>query len=785
MPHTHNDRKPFFRALSALLLLGTLPASAEYSTPATPTVTPVAALDASAEPRPNGTLDLSKVPKFVTPLVVPPVMPHTTGSRGEANYTVAVTTFKQQILPTGFPKTEVMGYGAPQYPGSVDDGGAFFSPGLTIENLSNTPTTVKWINQMLDATGKFLPHPLSASIDQTLHWANPAKDCADGKKRTDCMGKSPKPYSGPVPIITHVHGANVGSESDGYPEAWWLPNAKNIPARYARHGTQFGDASGKNKGKTGAALFRYPNTQHETTLFYHDHSLGITRLNVYAGMAGFWLIRDPKEGQEAKLNLPRPAPQAGDLQFKDPHRAAAAPAPAPKKYYEIPLAIQDRSFNADGSLFYPSDRAYFHDGISKDKLKIKFSPDSDIAPIWNPEAFFSAIMVNGRTWPKMDVDQGRYRLRLLNGCNARFLNLALKVVKADGSLGAEVPFFQIGSDQGLLPDVVEVETGKQTVYTGDAASAPREVAVNAQQALLMPPAKRNDVVVDFTGLPAGTHVRMVNTGPDVPFGGFTSDYEPANPATTGQIMEFVVGTDKAPEFADPTKLALQPMPSLHPSLIRRVSMNEAESAQVCALAHADKSYTQINLPPALTVSAPRSAPIPTDPDARARADRTMESMSASAEAESAFVKACNAAGGEPFAPRMALQGTSDGMNGTALNWSAPITENPALNSTEEWQIYNYTTDAHPVHLHLVHFQVVGRDNINPAVAEPPHPVLPTEQGPDDMVISYPGEITRIQAKFDRAGLYVWHCHILEHEDNEMMRPMCVGVAGRDCPANLF
>ena len=135
---------------------------------------------------------------------------------------------------------------------------------------------------------------------------------------------------------------------------------------------------------------------------------------------------------------------------------------------------------------------------------------------------------------------------------------------------------------------------------------------------------------------------------------------------------------------------------------------------------------------------------------------------------------------------MALLGSVSGVGPEyeheGLGWGEGITENPALNSTEEWEIYNFTEDAHPIHIHLVNFEVIDRINMDGTVG---HGVLPSERGPKDVVISYPGEIVKVRAKFDKAGYYVWHCHILEHEDNEMMRPFCVGVPGKDCPAELF
>jgi FtsP/CotA-like multicopper oxidase with cupredoxin domain len=448
-----------------------------------------------AQPLPGGTLDPTTVPKYVQPLVIPPVMDN--DGTGANNYDIAVRQFQQQILPGGhwnavspacianpglcnLPATTVWSYGpaADPLPDSSDiPGGAvglapaplagfanmsqFNYPAFTVENTVNTTTMVDWINDLVanpwpSLTGgcgtlneqpgdcNFIPYLIPGVVDQTLHWANPPA----GTGFTDSRGTSQIPYVGPNPIITHVHGAHVGPESDGYPEAWYLPAADNIPLGYATQGTLVNQYGTPTNNAPGVASFTYPNTQPSTTLWYHDHTLGMTRLNVYAGPAGYWLIRDAGGGETGLISgtLPGPAPVAGD----DPNFNAVTRA----MIREIPIVIQDRSFNADGSLFYPDNRAFF-EGVTPNKLKIPFIGDpkrpSDISPIWNPEAFFNTMVVNGTTWPVLNVAQAKYRFRLLNGCNSRFLNLAMFVVNPDGTLGQEIPFYQIGAEQSLLP----------------------------------------------------------------------------------------------------------------------------------------------------------------------------------------------------------------------------------------------------------------------------------------------------------------------------------------------
>jgi FtsP/CotA-like multicopper oxidase with cupredoxin domain len=354
---------------------------------------------------PGGTLVPGDITKYATPLLIPPVMPKAgtlklQGGKNADYYEISVRQFSQQILPAGLPATTVWGYGAVK---SASKKGLLLhnAPSLTIEAGWNRPVRVKWINELKAANGEYLRHLLP--VDPTVHWANPPGGIA-GRDTRPTFTSTPGRYDGPVPMVTHVHGmAGVNDDSDGYAEAWYLPAATNIPAGYATEGTWynfFGGKAAANYGVTwgpGFATFQYPNSQRASTVWYHDHTLGMTRLNVYAGPAGFYLIRGGPAGDGAVLDsrtgtaavLPGPAPKEGD------------PFPPKKTYYEIPIAIQDRSFNTNGSLFYPDTRAFF-DGITG-----PYIPDTDISPIWNPEFFGNAIMVNGNTWPFLNVEQRR------------------------------------------------------------------------------------------------------------------------------------------------------------------------------------------------------------------------------------------------------------------------------------------------------------------------------------------------------------------------------------------
>ncbi len=367
-----------------------------------------------------------------------------------------------------------------------------------------------------------------------------------------------------------------------------------------------------------------------------------------------------------------------------------------RKYREIPIVIQDRSFNADGSLFYPDTRAFF------DEVTGPYLPEGDLSPIWNPEFFGNTMMVNGNTWPYLDVDRARYRLRFLNGCQARFLILDFSRIP-----GVEV--WQIGNEGGFLTEPVNL--------TADHGNR-----------LLMGLAERADVIVDFSKVRPGEYV-LGNVGPDEPYGGGDpgTDFEVADPASTGQVMRFHVMRGRAVDLSTPPRF--------------------------------------LRLPAIAELPAP----------ARTRPLALLEEMSAAVD----------------DAPVEALLGTVAGDPNVAAGlwtkrlWMDPITENPAEGDTEVWEFYNATGDAHPMHVHEVSFEVLNRQDIlvdeeteevRVVPGSSPQPPEPWETGFKDTVTAYPGQVTRIRAQFKVPGQYVWHCHIVEHEDNEMMRPYRVGPA---------
>jgi spore coat protein A len=309
--------------------------------------------------------------------------------------------------------------------------------------------------------------------------------------------------------------------------------------------------------------------------------------------------------------------------------------------------------------------------------------------------------VNGKTWPHLEVEARRYRFRILNGSNSRFLILGMTANLAEQEIA--LPFWQIGAESGFLENPEQLEH------------------------LLMAPAERADVVVDFSNFAPGTTLYLINQGPDEPFSGGEPgvDFDPADPDTTGQVMEFRIIAPTGTDTSVPAdRLRLPPQQSLGPSkIVRKLSLNEVDSETVC-----------------LDTSGTMGIPC-----------------------EIGLI---------PVGPRQALLGTLDA-NGDPIPrlWDEDPTENIRFGDTETWELYNFTMDAHPIHLHLVQFEVIERQPFGGMARGPER----WETGLKDTVIAFPGEITRIKAKFDRTGQFVWHCHILEHEDNEMMRPFVVST----------
>lgn len=635
---------------------------------------------------PPGTINASKIPKYVNQLgLIPVYVPtvYTDPDTGEVihTYTIDMTQFREKILPTGTPlvnntdgKTTVWGYGGLAKDGVTGRplGYVRASPSPTFEAVRGVPVNVTWINRIYE--------PYMFAVDPTLHWANPSMLPMH-------MGLMPPyppfppgyngmPYTYPdgttanmegydaqriAALVPHLHGGEVRSTSDGFPTGWFTAT-----------GMKGADYTTESPAADNATVYIYPNAQQATTLWYHDHAMGITRINVMSGLAGFYLLRDPAD-QVAPL--------------------------LPSGKYEMPLAIQDRTFKENGELWFPAE-----------------GTEPSVHPYWNMTFFGNTIMVNGLVWPNLNVDRGWYRFRLVDGSNARTYRISLH----NAATGAEIPFTQIGSDGGYLKAPVSMSE------------------------LQISPGERADILVDFSGVSAGTEIIMKNTASAPhPMG------SPPDSNTVGQVMRFTV-TGSSGYKKGASLISQLPM-TLNPTL----------------------SGNYPNLP---RPSKKRILTLVVTMGMRKRGMGGMGSVS------------------------FLLDGQ---------RWDSPVSELPKNGDTEEWQIVNPTMDTHPIHLHLVQFQVVSRQNIThgrymtdwiavnglPPLDRPPKnlnltsylsgslvPAERNEMGWKDTVQANPGMVTTIRVRFKTqegnafpfdptAGPgYVWHCHILDHEDNEMMRP---------------
>ena len=583
-------------------------------------------------------------PKFMNPLPIPAQIDVTNGGTVDM-YMEQTQQWLGLVDMNGAPlNTTVWGYGAT---------GAVTYPGPTFIAKKNVPVFVNWYNNL---PGHFLP------VDASLHMAHPNYIMSPADVAVWYA-------AGNVPAVAHLHGGHTESASDGLPEAWFTQNL-------AETGNYF--------VKTN---YVYDNDQEAATLWYHDHALGITRLNVYAGLAGFYLLEDNRE------------------------RMLTVNGVLPKQKHDIEIVIQDRNFDSNGQLFWPAypNEGPYNEFIYEEGVDLTQWPD--IFPNEGPsvlaEFFGEYIVVNGTVWPFLDVEPRPYRFRLLNGSDSRFY-----ILKFENGMS----FLQIATDDGLLPQAVSLTE------------------------LLIAPGERAEIVVDFgaPGINFGSSIKLLNFGPDEPFKGFNPDgtlsdgegstIDPAESTTTGQIMQFNVNQ----------KLKVNrglPIASVVAGTVLRAPLADLGT-------------------PATT--------------------RQLVLFE----------------GRDEFGRLQPLLGTmADG----SLTWNDAITETPMLNDVEIWEVYNATADAHPIHQHLVAFQIIDRQGFTGDVVEKDQiqhngeigvggilqnantfgtarPPEPNERGWKDTAVMLPGEVTRVIAKYDRLGRYVWHCHILSHEDHEMMRP---------------
>lgn len=613
-------------------------------------------------------LDPAQIRQFHAPLLNPldPKLPGVRFPASGSAVTLSINETSQTlgVLQDGSAlRSTVWGYG-------VGANSAVSHPGPTFEVARGSRLNVTFQNDLVRI-------PNRMPVDTTLDWANPGG-----------LGGL-----APVPVVAHLHGSPSQYLSDGLPDAWSTPNEAF-------------------KGRLFSKPYTYENQQEAGHLWYHDHARGITRTNVYMGLAGHYFIRDDNEDLLRKRNV------------------------LPSEPYEVAMVIQDRQFNADGSLFYPSSDPA--------------SPDLP-SPTHLPEFFGDAILVNGRAWPRMAVEQRKYRFRLLNGSDSRFYALRFQAERPNRKgpstpAGRPLPILVIGNELGLL----NAPFPAYWFSPPDPAAQPRPApntpggGILQGDTLLIAPGERYDIVVDFSQAQVGTRLLLWN-GAASPYNGQPADgvdYAAPTPGLSDRVMAFDIVPRKAsvPDATVSLGTALRRLASTPP--LPQPAVAGVQSRQILLVEGTDR-----------------------------------------------------------FGRLQTMLGTvgPDPVSQGTFNFQDKVTERPRVGKPEIWEFHNTTADAHPIHMHLVDFRVLDRQpftgtlgpktNTDGSAGNTLSQVVLTgrsipadswQAGRKDTVVAYPGYVTRVLVNFSRAGEYVYHCHILSHEDHEMMRPYVVSdtIAGQ-------
>ncbi len=510
-------------------------------------------------------------------------------------------------------------------------------------------------------------------------------------------------------VSTHLHGGFVPWISDGGPLAFWDPNGLKGEAFLNNAVLRPGQIVPPNE-----AEFFYPNQQSARLMWYHDHAHDITRLNAYAGIASAYVIYDDYELALTHDGLPGPLdPRTIYLVFQD----------------KVFLTdSNDPTFPVAGAK--PGDLWYAHTYDPADLGPDPLFPLPELSVV--PEFFGDTLLVNGTVYPFLEVEQRQYRLRLLNACNSRFLNPRLVYAQGPDFPNNTEPnpakpgpaFIQIGTEGGFLPFPTMVNGPRQPV-------------------LLMGPAERADLIVDFRNIPEGATLILYNDAL-APF--------PMGDPATGSI----------PGYGPDTRTLLQ----------IRVKRRKGAADRPVTLPQKFNPTDPFILKqkPGKVTSLPRGVPV--------RYLTLNETF-------------------DDWGRLIQLLGTNEpaANGGFGRNYMQGATEVINQGSMEVWEILNLTGDTHPIHFHLVNGQVLSRqpfDDVNytggaPAYTGAPYAPDDNELGWKETVRMNPGEVTRLLMKFNLPSVpfavpespvnggheYVWHCHILEHEEHDMMRPLIV------------
>lgn len=689
---------------------------------------------------------------------------------GVTHYTIGIQQFQDQITPPAarmFPTTfwgfvPTIGLGGNVTPTHLG--------GIIVAHREAGPIQITFRNQLFSN----IVYRHIIPVDTTIPGANQAIN------RT----------------ATHLHGGLVPWISDGGPFDWWNPDGL--------HGASFLNNQTLNPGAAdNEAEYYYPLNQSARFMWYHDHAVGITRLNAYAGIASAMLIRDSFEASLINAGLPNYIEAGGN---------------------EIPLVFQDKIFvgndinqkdklwnnivahvaTSPGSLWYAHTyEPNQNSGIGRWDLGAGGLTLPDPSSI--PEFFGDTMLVNGTVFPEARVEARRYRLRLLNACNARFLNLQLYVDdgspngitldrsgiptnmpfiwrnSSDAQLSGKAAYLQIGTEGGflarpaLIPSNIpfQLPPGQPDPVTGSVDPS------KVQKSLIVAPAERPDLLIDFSGY-AGQSLILYSDAPaPFPSGDDRNDYFPGWNVGSGLfgVGNPVNGTTQA-GYGPNTRVLMR--------------------FKVVAATGSDAPL-KINTSTDLTKGIDPLFVRPGRANVPGNIPRRFKSLNEYFDAYGRLVQILGNEAAPLGSPYFGYAAYIDGP-GNGKNVGATA-ENVSAGSTEIWEVFNTTGDTHPMHFHLVNVQIINRQVVN-VTSGPPYlptgPVIPpepNETGWKETVPMYPGTVTRVIMKFDlsqaqiktAAGVviptpasprtggveYVWHCHILEHEEHDMMHALVV------------
>jgi len=569
-------------------------------------------------------------------------------------------------------------------------------------------------------------------------------------------------------IALHLHGGYVPWISDGGPFDWWTPGGLG----YAR-GLSFlngpGSVLDNIPGQAmveGQADYFYPNDQSCRLMWYHDHAFGITRINAYAGLATGYLILDGVNDYYAGGDRLNGVPGVSKI---------------PGLASTVPLVIQDKVFvsattlitdptwatvarpdvQGVGSLWYEH---IYNPREFKLLRGARYLPPPDPSAI--PEFFGDTMLCNGTVYPYATVEAKRYRFMLLNACNARFLNLNLFLANPKNADGIDLDPKLLFPQNPPGPNMIQIGTEGGFLLSEVTHVSPKPFnPITLTGNMLVAPAERTDFIIDFTGLGGNEYILYNDAPGPFPAGPPTTDYYLGNPKNP---IQPVTGRDK-----DPARTKWSTGPDTRQILRFKVVPATTPDPQPAGTILDPTLIDPAPLAPYTTTVAPipplvapagtpvRNLPLNEDFDGYGRLRQMM--------------------GTDTIGP----------LGGFGREFLEPATEVVQAGSTEVWRVFNLTADTHPIHFHLVNVQILSRQLFALSKGQfipagPARGPEPNELGWKETVQMHPGEVTEVIMKFDlptpfavppspRTGgnEYVYHCHILEHEEHDMMRPLVV------------